>query len=65
MPQLTCGDGGVAIQSRYLEIFDFMQSFDHFAFAPNEENTLEKELKKKISVSGGIELVVVDMLRNI
>ncbi len=42
-----------------------MQSFDHFAFAPNEENTLEKELKKKISVSGGIELVVVDMLRNI
>ena len=52
------------MQSRYLEILDFTQFFDHFVFAPNAENILEKELKKKIPVSVGIELVVVDMSRN-
>lgn len=52
------------MQSRYLEIFDFTQFFDHFVFTPNAENVLEKELKKKIPVSVGIELVVVDMSRN-
>ena len=49
------------MQSRYLEILDFTQFFDHFVFTPNEENELEKELKRKISVSVGIELVEVDM----
>ena len=52
------------MQSRYLEILDFTQFFDHFVFAPNAENILEKELKKEIPVSVGIELVVVDMSRN-
>ena len=52
------------MQSRYLEILDFTQFFDNFVFTPNEENVLEKELKRKISVSVGIELVVVDMSRN-
>ena len=51
------------MQSRYLEILDFTQFSDHFVFTPNEENVLEKELKKEIPVSVGIELVVVDMLR--
>lgn len=49
------------MQSRYLEILDFAQLFDHFVFTPNEENVLEKELKRKIPVSVGIELVEVDM----
>ncbi len=60
---MACGDLCVAMQSRYLEILDFTQFFDHFVFTPNAENVLEKELKKEIPVSVGIELVVVDMLR--
>ena len=60
----TCGELCVAMQSRYLEILDFTQFFDHFVFTPNAENVLEKELKKEIPVSVGIELVVVDMSRN-
>jgi len=60
----ACGDLCVAMQSRYLEILDFTQFFDHFVFTPNAENVLEKELKKEIPVSVGIELVVVDMSRN-
>ena len=52
------------MQSRYLEILDFTQFFDHFVFTPNAENVLEKELKREIPVSVGIELVVVDMSRN-
>lgn len=51
------------MQSRYLEILDFTQFFDHFVFTPNAENVLEK-LKKEIPASVGIELVVVDMSRN-
>jgi len=61
---VACGDLCVAMQSRYLEILDFTQFFDHFVFTPNAENVLEKELKKEIPVSVGIELVVVDMSRN-
>ena len=53
------------MQSRYLEILDFTQFFDNFVFTPNEENVLEKQLKRKIPVSVGIELVVVDMSRNV
>ena len=53
-----------AYRRRYVEIFDFTQLFDHFVFTPNAENVLEKELKKEIPVSVGIELVVVDMSRN-
>ena len=49
------------MQSRYLEILDFTQFFDHFVFTSNSENVLEKELKREIPVSVGIELVVVDM----
>ena len=45
----------------FLEILDFTQFFDHFVFTPNAENILEKELKKEISVSVGIELVSGDM----
>lgn len=60
----ACGELCVAMQSRYLEILDFTQFFDHFVFTPNAENVLEKELKKEIPVSVGIELVVVDMSRN-
>lgn len=52
------------MQSRYLEILNFTQFFAHFVFAPNAENVLEKELKREIPVSVGIELVVVDMLGN-
>ena len=61
----TCGDVCVAMQSRFLEILDFTQFFDHFVFTPNDENVLEKELKREIPVSVGIELVVVDMSRNV
>ena len=57
----ACGELCVAMQSRYLEILDFTQFFDHFVFTPNAENVLEKELKREIPVSVGIELVVVDM----
>ena len=49
------------MQSRYLEILDFTRFFDHFIFTSNEENVLEKQLQRKIPVSVGIELVVVDM----
>ena len=45
---------------RYLEILDFTQFFDHFVFTPNAENVLEKELKREIPVSVGIELVSGD-----
>ena len=57
----SCRDLCVAMQSRYLETLDFTQFFDHFVFTPNAENVLEKELKREIPVSVGIELVVVDM----
>ena len=50
---------------RYLEILELTQFFDHFVFTPNKENALEKELKREIPVSVGIELVVVDMSRNV
>ena len=53
------------MQSRYLEILDFTQFFDHFVFTPNTENVLEKELKKEIPVSVGIELVSGDMSENV
>ena len=48
-----CGELCVAMQSRYLEILDFTQFFDHFVFTPNAENVLEKELKIEIPVSVG------------
>ena len=57
----TCGELCVAMSHRYLEILDFTQFFDHFVFTPNAENVLEKELKREIPVSVGIELVVLDM----
>lgn len=60
----ACGGCRVAMSHRYLEILDFTQFFDHFVFTPNAENVLEKELKREIPVSVGIELVVVDMSRN-
>ena len=44
-----------------VEILQFTQFFDHFVFTPNAQNVLEKELKREIPVSVGIELVVVDM----
>lgn len=55
----------VADEDRYLEIVDFTLFFDHFVFTPNAENVLEKEIKKEIPVSAGIELVVVDMSENV
>lgn len=61
----TCGSCNVADEGRYLEILDFTLFFDHFVFTPNAENALEKELKKEIPVSVGIELVVVDMSENV
>ena len=61
---MPCGELCVAMSHRYLEILDFTQFFDHFVFTPNAENVLEKELKREIPVSVGIELVVVDMSRN-
>jgi DNA invertase Pin-like site-specific DNA recombinase len=60
----TCGDLCVAIQTQFLEILDFTLFFDHFVFTPNAENVLEKELKKEIPVSVGIELVSGDMSEN-
>lgn len=36
------------MQSRYLEILEFTQFFDHFVFTPNEENVLEKFEKEII-----------------
>lgn len=55
----------VADEDRYLETVDFTLFFDHFVFTPNAENVLEKEIKKEIPVSAGIELVVVDMSENV
>ena len=55
-----CGELCVAMSH-----LDFTQFFDHFVFTPNAENVLEKELKIEIPVSVGIELVVVDMSRNV
>ncbi len=52
---------GVGTKETYLEILYFMQFYDHFVFTPNVENVLEKELKREILVSVGIELVVLDM----
>ena len=51
----------VAMSRRFIEILDFTQFFDYFVFTPNAENVLEKELKREIPVSVGIELVVADM----
>ena len=50
---------------QFLGILDFTLFFDHFVFTPNAENVLEKELKREIPVSVGIELVVVDMSKAI
>ena len=61
----ACGELCVAMSHRCLENLDFTQFFDHFVFTPNAENVLEKELKIEIPVSVGIELVVVDMSRNV
>lgn len=58
---MACGDCGRTTQKGYVEILEFTQFFDHFVFTPNAENVLEKELKREIPVSVGIELVVVDM----
>ena len=58
---VACGDCGRTTQKGYVEILEFTQFFDHFVFTPNAENVLEKELKREIPVSVGIELVVVDM----
>ena len=58
---LSCRDCGRTTQKGYVEILEFTQFFDHFVFTPNAENVLEKELKREIPVSVGIELVVVDM----
>ena len=52
------------MQSQFLEILDFTLFFDHFVFTPNAENVLEKELKREIPVSVGIELVSGDMSEN-
>jgi len=49
----------------YAKTLDFTLFFDHFVFTPNAENVLEKEIKKEIPVSAGIELVVVDMSENV
>lgn len=57
----TYGSRRVAMQSRYLEIFDFTLFLDYFVFTPNAENVLEKELKREIPVSVGIERIVEDM----
>ena len=46
---------------QFVEILEFTQFFDYFVFTPNDEKVVEKELKKEISVSVGIDLVVVDM----
>lgn len=65
MSDCACGGCRVADEDRYLEILDFTLFFDHFVFTPNAENILEKEIKKEIPVSAGIELVVVDMSENV
>lgn len=62
---LSCGSCNVAMQGKYLEILDFTQFFDHFVFASNSENAVEKKLKKEFLVSVGIELVVVDISENV
>lgn len=41
----ACRDLCVAMQSRYLEILDFTQFFDHFVFTPNAENVLDRYRK--------------------
>ena len=60
----TCGDCGGTMSDRFVEILELTHFCEHFAFTPNAENVLEKELKREIPVSVGIELVVVDMSRN-
>ena len=57
----TCGERSVAMSHQFLEILEFTQFFDYFVFSPNDENVIEKELKKEISVSVGIDMVVVDI----
>ena len=54
----------VAMQSRYLEILDFTQFFDHFCIYTKCRKYTGKGVKKENLVSVGIELVVVDMSRN-
>ena len=61
---MACGDLCVAMSHQFLEILDFTLFFDHFVFTPNAENVLEKELKREIPVSVGIELVSGDMSEN-
>ena len=60
----SCGDLCVAMSHQFLEILDFTLFFDHFVFTLNTENVLEKELKREIPVSVGIELVSGDMSEN-
>ena len=61
---MSCGNLCAAIQSQFLEILDFTMFFDHFVLTSNAENVLEKELKREIPVSVGIELVSGDMSEN-
>lgn len=61
---MSCRNLCVAIQSQFLEILNFTMFFDHFVLTSNAENVLEKELKREIPVSEGIELVSGDMSEN-
>lgn len=57
----ACGGRCVDISQRYLEILDFTHFFKHMVFRPNGENVIEKHVENEVSVSVGIELVVVDI----
>ena len=57
----ACRSRGGTMSQKFLEILDFTLFFDYFVFVQNEENVLEKQQKREIPVSVGIELVVVDI----
>lgn len=48
----------------YFAVKTYLASLQFHVFTPNAENVLEKELKKEIPVSVGIELVSGDMSEN-
>ena len=52
----TCGDDGVATETRYIEILEFTHFVEFFSFRKIGENHKEKSLVKKVTVVVALDL---------
>ena len=56
MSDRTCGDDGVATETRYIEILEFTHFVEFFSFRKIGENHKEKSLVKKVTVVVALDL---------